>query len=164
MAGTNKLTEQKVKQTKPKPYRLADGGGMYLEVMPNGSKYWRLKYRIAGKEKRLALGVYPTITLAARAKRDTSKIGLADGQDPSQTKKQDKLAQQAAAHNTFAAIAQEWVSKRQQEGAARVTLEKLNWLLDKKLYPHIGGMAAAVMGALVRRRIVCCAQVDALQI
>ena len=60
------LTDLKVSTAKPKdkPYRLADKAGMYLEVMPNGSKYWRLKYRYGHKEKRLALGVYPTVKLA----------------------------------------------------------------------------------------------------
>ncbi|MDD5395588.1 MAG: Arm DNA-binding domain-containing protein [Thiothrix sp.] len=61
-----KLSDTAVRKAKPqaKPYKMADGGGMYLEVMPNGSKYWRLKYRYGGKEKRLALGVYPDITLS----------------------------------------------------------------------------------------------------
>lgn len=70
------LTDLSARNAKPqdKPYRLADGLGMYLEVMPNGSKYWRLKYRIAGKEKRLALGVYPSVGLAqARTARDDAR-------------------------------------------------------------------------------------------
>ena len=67
VAGSNKLTEAAAKQAKPKdkPYKLPDGGGMYLEVMPTGSKYWRLKYRYGGKEKRLAFGVYPVVSIAA---------------------------------------------------------------------------------------------------
>ena len=62
----SKLTEVAIKKAKPeeKPYKMADGGGMYLEVMPTGSKYWRLKYRFGGKEKRLAFGVYPDVSLA----------------------------------------------------------------------------------------------------
>ena len=146
MAGKDKLTEKAVKLAKPKEksYRLADGGGMYLEVMPNGSKYWRLKYRLGGKEKRLALGVYPTVTLAgARVKYRAAKEGLAEGEDPSQTKKHDKLARQAATQNTFATIGQELLTKREQEGAAPVTLAKIKWLLDKKLCPHIGGISVA---------------------
>lgn len=63
---------------KDKPYKLADGGGLYLLIKPNGGKYWRLKYRVAGKEKLLALGVYPEVTLAdARAKREEAKRGIA---------------------------------------------------------------------------------------
>lgn len=71
-----KLTARQVDTSKPKdkPYKLSDGGGLYLLVNPNGSRYWRLKYRIAGKEKLLALGVYPDITLAeARQKRADAK-------------------------------------------------------------------------------------------
>lgn len=73
-----KLTARQVDTSKPKdkPYKLSDGGGLYLLVSPNGSRYWRLKYRIAGKEKLLALGVYPDITLAeARQKRADAKKG-----------------------------------------------------------------------------------------
>ncbi|CCO69570.1 Phage integrase, Phage P4-associated [Yersinia enterocolitica IP 10393] len=74
---------------KEKPYKLSDGGGLFLLVNTNGSRYWRLKYRIAGKEKLLSIGVYPDITLAeARAKRDEAKRILAAGGDPSEEKKQ----------------------------------------------------------------------------
>ena len=79
------LTDSKIRQSKPreKPYKLADGGGMYLEVMPNWSKYWRLKYRYGGKEKRLALGVYPGVSLKkAREKRSDARELLDDGIDP----------------------------------------------------------------------------------
>jgi hypothetical protein len=65
--ATNKLTEVAIKKAKPKEksFKLADGGGLYLDVMPNGSKYWQMKYRFGGKEKRLAFGVYPSISLAS---------------------------------------------------------------------------------------------------
>ena len=72
MAVSDKLTVLDVKNAKPraKPYKLADGGGLYLEVMPNGSRYWRMKYRFAGKEGRLALGVFPEVSLKdARQKK-----------------------------------------------------------------------------------------------
>ncbi len=84
------LTDVAVRAAKPreKSYKLADGQGMYLEVMPNGSKYWRLKYRIDGKEKRMAIGVYPAVTLlAARKARDEIKDQLRGGLDPSHEKK-----------------------------------------------------------------------------
>ena len=80
-----KLNNTQCKNFKPedKPYKKADGGGMYLEVMPNGSKYWRMKYRFADKEKRLALGVYPQVTLAeARKKREEAKENIRNGFDP----------------------------------------------------------------------------------
>jgi integrase len=84
------LTDVAVRAAKPreKSYKLTDGHGMYLEVMPNGSKYWRLKYRIDGKEKRMALGVYPAVTLlAARKARDEAKDQLRAGLDPTAEKK-----------------------------------------------------------------------------
>lgn len=87
------LTDVKVKTAKPKekPYKLADGGGMYLLINANGSKYWRMKYRFAGKEKMLSIGVYPDISLAdAREKRNEARKILANGGDPGETKKGEK--------------------------------------------------------------------------
>jgi hypothetical protein len=87
------LSDKAIQAAKPLPasYKLADGEGMYLEVMPTGSKYWRLKYRFAGKEKRLALGVYPETSLAhAREKRLAARKLLAAGTDPSATKQEAK--------------------------------------------------------------------------
>lgn len=139
--ATNKLTELAIKKAKPKEksYRLADGGGMYLEVMPNGSKYWRMKYRFGGREKRLAFGVYPSISLAsAREKARLAKLELIEGNDPGEIKKQEKLNKRIASSNTFSAIAAEYIKKKEIEGAARVTLDKLKWIIDQKLSPHIG--------------------------
>ena len=87
------LTDIKVKTAKPKdkPYKLADGGGMYLLINTNGSKYWRMKYRFAGKEKMLSIGVYPDVTLAdAREKRSEARKLLAAGGDPGEAKKEEK--------------------------------------------------------------------------
>ena len=84
------LTVAAAKQASPKdkPYRLYDEKGLYLEVRPNGSKYWRLKYRYAGKEKRLALGVYPEVTLKrAREKQLDARRLLSDGEDPGERKR-----------------------------------------------------------------------------
>jgi hypothetical protein len=81
---------------------------LFLLVNPNGSRYWRLKYRIAGKEKLLVVGVYPDMSLSdARAKRDEAKKIIAAGGDPALNKKQEKLASQGDACNTFEAIARE---------------------------------------------------------
>ncbi|GHL86582.1 phage integrase family protein [Klebsiella pneumoniae] len=88
------LTDIKVRTAKPtdKQYKLTDGSGMHLLVHPNGSKYWRLQYRFDGKQKMLALGVYPEITLAdARARRDEARKLLANGVDPGDKKKNDKV-------------------------------------------------------------------------
>lgn len=79
-----------------KPYKMGDSGGLYLEVSPRGGKWWRLKYRFAGKEKRLSLGVYPEVSLSeARQRRDTFRASLADGIDPGEQVKRDRAAKQA---------------------------------------------------------------------
>lgn len=107
------LTDSTIKTAKPgeKPYKLADAGGMYLEVFPNGSRYWRLKYRHAGKEKRLALGVYPLVTLReARIKREEARRLLDAGEYPaaSMTKREKKRASRLKAENSFENLAREW--------------------------------------------------------
>ena len=109
------LTDTAIRNAAPrdKAYRLSDGGGMYLEISPSGGKYWRLKYRFAGKEKRLALGVYPDVGLAsARKKRDAARELLAAGTDPGEAKKSDKRAARLAAINTFEAVALAWMGER----------------------------------------------------
>ncbi len=115
------LTDKQIINAKPrmKSYRLADGSGLYLEVSPTGAKYWRMKYRFAGKEKRLAIGVYPRIKSAeARAKTAEAKAKLADGIDPSAERKVAKLAGLVSAANTFEAVAREWCERRKEEISA----------------------------------------------
>lgn len=135
-----KLNARQVDTTKPKdkPYKLADGGGLYLLVNPNGAKYWRLKYRIAGKEKLLALGVYPDVTLAdARAKRDEAKRGIAGGIDPNEAKREEKATREAQKNNTFQELATEWHSsklKKWSAGYASDIMEAFN----KDVFPYIG--------------------------
>lgn len=88
------LTARQVETAKPKDkiYKIADGGGLYLQVNPNGSKYWRMKYYYAGKEKKLSFGTYPTITLAeARKRRDEAKKIHANGKDPGEVKKAENF-------------------------------------------------------------------------
>ncbi|WP_105628761.1 tyrosine-type recombinase/integrase [Cronobacter sakazakii] len=134
------LTDAKVRALKPKEktYRLGDAGGLYVEVATNGSRYWRMKYRVAGKEKRLAFGVYPDVSLAdAREKRDAAKKILAAGGDPGETKKAEKLAQKLNAENTFEAVAREW----HQTKADRWSLRYRNEIIDtfeKDIFPYIG--------------------------
>lgn len=109
------LTDKECRNAKPKdkPYRLADEKALYLEVMPNGSRYWRMKYRHAGKEKRLAVGVYPEVSLtAARKQRDEARALLAAGMDPGETRKTEKRARLLAAENSFEAVAREWYGKQ----------------------------------------------------
>ncbi len=107
--------------------------------MSNGSKYWRMKYRFGGKEKRLAFGVYPLVSLAsAREKTRLAKLELMEGNDPGEVKRQEKLNKRIASSNTFSAIAAEYIKKKEIEGAARVTLDKLKWIVEQKLSPFIG--------------------------
>ena len=138
-----KLTARQVDTSRPKdkPYKLSDGGGLYLLVNPNGSRYWRLKYRIAGKEKLLALGVYPDITLAvARQQRADAKKVLAAGGDPGQEKQEEKQAKEQAVANSFERLAMEWHTHKStswSEGYA----EHLLMYLKKDIFPFIGQKA-----------------------
>ncbi|MBR7905986.1 integrase arm-type DNA-binding domain-containing protein [Burkholderia cenocepacia] len=109
------LTDTAIRNAKPadKPVRLFDGGGLYLEIAPSGGKWWRLKYRFGGKEKRYSLGVYPEVTLAtARKKRDEAREKLAAGIDPGEAKKAEKRASLLAAANSFEVVARGWMGER----------------------------------------------------
>lgn len=136
------LKDLEIKKIKPekKPFRMADGKGLYIEVFPNGSKLWRLKFRFAGKEKRLALGSYPTISLSeARKRRDDARAILEQGSDPSMVRKQEKAAAKVSAENSFVRIAEEYLEKMEKEGRAPATLLKARWFLSL-LEPAIGSM------------------------
>lgn len=127
------LTDVAVRNAKPsdRPQKLSDGGGLHLLVTPNGTRLWRLQYRFEGKQKMLALGAYPEVSLAsARSKRDKAKVLLAEGTDPSVQARLDKLAKKTAAENTFNAIADEYLAKLVLERRAQATLNKTRWLLD----------------------------------
>ncbi|OVZ87307.1 integrase [Yersinia frederiksenii] len=135
-----KLNARQVETAKPKDkaYKLADGGGLYLLVNTNGSRYWRLKYRFVGKEKLLAVGVYPDVSLAvARVKRDEAKKIVAGGGDPSQNKQQEKLARQGEATNTFEAITREWYQRRYDRWSESYRLEMMS-TFERDVFPYIG--------------------------
>ncbi|KZZ72476.1 integrase [Oleiphilus sp. HI0130] len=134
------LTDPKVKKALPeeKQYKLSDEKGLFLLVMPNGSKYWRMKYRFAGKEKMLSIGVYPEISLKqARAIRDDARVQLADNVDPSARKKEQRIAAFDAQELSFDSISAQWLNKTkgkwQKTHTARV--EKI---LEKELSPYLG--------------------------
>jgi integrase len=116
-----------------KPHKLADGDGLYLLVGPHGKKLWRFRYRFAGRENMLALGSFPTVSLAsARSKREAARKLIADGIGPANQRKQDKLT---AARNTFAAIVEEHLKTLEGSGAAASTISKNRWLLQELAAP-----------------------------
>jgi integrase len=125
-------------------YKKSDSNGLYLEVFPNGSKLWRWKYRHGGKEKRIALGAYPQISLKdARTRRDAERAKLEAGTDPALARKREKVTAKINAANTFEAVAREYIeTKMAGEGRALATLSKAYWFLDQ-LAPAIGSMPLA---------------------
>ncbi|RQS69841.1 DUF4102 domain-containing protein [Burkholderia sp. Bp8963] len=139
------LTDTTIRNTKPaeKPVKLFDGGGLFLLITPAGQRYWRLKYRAAGKEKLLALGVYPDVTLAAaRRKRDEAREKLAAGVDPGEAKKAEKRTARLSAENSFEAVAREWHAKYAptwSDGHGARILRRL----EVDAFPWIGGKPIA---------------------
>ena len=134
------LTDLAVRKAvaREKPYKLSDGGGLYLLVTKAGQRCWRVDYRFGEKRATAALGVYPTVSLAeARAKRLEIKKQIADGMNPSAKRKIDKITGPLANVNSFQAVAEEWLDKARREGRAEVTLGKLKWLLEFA-HPIIG--------------------------
>jgi integrase len=137
------LTDLQIKSAKPKekPYKLGDSQGLFLLVQPSGGKLWKLKYRIAGREKKLSLGKYPDVSLSdARRGRDYARQLIADGKDPSLEKQRRKARSLLNSENTFEVVAQEYIEKRTRDGAqpwAPNTRKKADWLLAE-LTPTIG--------------------------
>ncbi len=115
-----------------KPYKLHDGGGLLLIVRPSGGKLWRLKYRYLGKEQQLTIGSYPQVSLKdARERRDEARKAIAAGINPAFEKKRAAIAAKVSAANTFKAIADELIEKREREGLNQTTIAKSRWLLSK---------------------------------
>ncbi len=138
-----KLTARQISTAKPteKPYKLSDGGGLYLLVNPNGSRYWRMKYRYAGKEKLLSIGVYPDVTLAeARDKRTQAKRILAAGDDPSEVKQAEREAKNLAVNNSFELLALEWHEHKKPNWSSGYADDILEYL-RKDIFPYIGKKA-----------------------
>lgn len=140
-AGGMKLSNAAAKGAKPaeKPYKLADGGGLYLEVFPNGSKLWRLKYRRpGGKETRVSLGPYPSVSIVdARARREALQKQRREGVDPATARKAEKVRRLNAEANSFEAVALEWFGKV----AKTVTpayLMRMRRRFERDLFPYLG--------------------------
>ena len=135
------LNDRQIRNAKPaaKPYKLADGGGLYLAVTPAGGKSWRLKYRIDGKEKLLTIGKYPAVSLLeARQAAEQARAGLARGADPAAAKQQAKAQRQAALQNTFENIARRWYADNRHRWKPNHAARLLAYL-EKDVFPAIGG-------------------------
>ena len=150
---TNKLTDLKIRKAKhaDKAVKLADGGGLYLELHPNGSRYWRMKYRFGGAEKRLAFGVYPEVTLAdARKRRDEARKLAATGVDPGDQRKAEKEATLARAEvsrlaaaglpgpGTFEHVGREWLVTVHEVKVSAGHAERTRIRLEQDVFPSIG--------------------------
>jgi len=153
------LTDLQIKGIKPsdKPIKLADGGGMFLLITPQGQRYWRLKYRFGGKEKLLALGVYPDVTIkTARQMRDDAKKLIASDVDPSDAKKAKKASQQLDGPDSFENVAREWFAKNEASWA-ETHASKILRRLEVDAFPQIGakpiGTITAPMILAVARKI-----------
>ena len=130
-----------------KPFKLSDGGGLYLLVKPNGARLWQQAYSFARKQKTLSFGPYPDVGLRdARDRRDAAKKLLRAGVDPGEQKKLDRIAAVTNAANTFDLVAKELIAKKEAEGAAEATISKTRWLLDFAS-PMIGARPVADISA-----------------
>ncbi len=134
------LSDAKARNAKPrtKSYKITDGEGLFLLVTPSGGKYWRLKYFFGGKEKLLALGVYPDVNLAeARERRAQARKVLAAGNDPGETKKEAKRLAILKNANSFEVVAREWLEKRRHEWAS-ITADVAQGRLKAYILPKLG--------------------------
>lgn len=144
-AQMDKLTATGVRNAKAaaKVQRLFDGGGLYLEITPADGRYWRLKYRHAGKEKRLALGVYPEVSLAdARKLREQARAAMRDGRDPSAERRTERREAKLSADTTFEGIAREWLASQARK-LSPVTYVKAVRTLEANAFPWIGARPIA---------------------
>ncbi len=139
------LTDVAAKQALPKDkdYKLSVEKGLYLLVKTNGAKYWRMKYRFAGKEKTLALGVYPEVSLkTAKLECEKARVKLANGIDPSQIKQTQKSLLRETHANSFQSVATDWYELTKPRWTD-TTANKQLWLLEKNLFPWIGSVPLA---------------------
>lgn len=135
------LTDVQIRNAKPRddarPRLLSDERGLYLEVAPAGGKWWRLKYRFDGKDKRISLGVYPDVGLKeARERRDEARQLIAQGIDPSAKRKAEKATRSTANANSFEIVAREWLAKQTRWTPAHA--ERIARRLDAHIFPWIG--------------------------
>lgn len=127
------LTVVQIRSLKPaeRPFKVFDSDGLYLLVQPSGSLLWRYRYRCAGIERKLSLGVFPKVSLQeARKKRDVARAELEDGIDPAEVKRQKRLEAELAAQTTFELVANEYIAKMEREGRSPATIKKARWFLE----------------------------------
>jgi integrase len=139
------LTELGIKALKPKEkkYRVADSGGLCLEVTPAGGKFWRYRYRFLDKEQTLSIGKYPLVTLSeARRKRDEAKLLLLDGKNPSRQKKIEKIKQAQSHDNTFESCARRWLELKQENLNEKYRVQCLA-RMEQHVFPEIGNLPIA---------------------
>lgn len=137
---TQPLNDLSVRTAKPsaKAYKLFDGGGLYVEVKPTGSKLWRLKFQHAGKESRLSFGPYPVVSIAqARRMRDEAKAELAIGKNPVVARKARKAEEMALTEHTFGAVFERWY-KSQKGNWTKKYGDKLHAMMEKNVIPWLG--------------------------
>lgn len=151
------LTDTAIRNAKPgitpsggatrKPYKMGDERGLYLEVSPNGGKWWRFKYRFEGKEKRLSLGVYPDVSLKdARERRDALRKQVASEIDPGVRRKAEKTSKAEAGANSFEVIAREWHTKQSTAWVKSTAIARLT-RLDAEVFPAIGSKPISEVSA-----------------
>jgi len=144
-----KLSDLVIKRAKPseKPYRIFDGGGLYLQVEPAGGKLWRYKYRFEGKEKLLSLGTYPEVSLLeARRKHFEAREKLTQGIDPSAAKKAVKTTRLGLLENSFEVVAREWFENWKLD-KSESHVERTQKHLEKDTFPFIGSIPVAELKA-----------------
>ncbi len=142
--GGDRLSDRSaIRSARPKgrPYKLRDGGGLYLLITPADARLWRLRYKVRGRESMLGLGSYPATSLkAARARRAELRAALEAGRDPAA----ERRAERASSSNTFEAIAREWLAK---QPFAPKTLKKAVWTFEDLLFPYIGSRPVSALTA-----------------
>ena len=140
---TDLLTEARIRRAKPKarPYKLRDGGGLFLLITPGDARQWRLRYKVRGRESMLALGTYPAASLkAARAWRAEMRAALEAGKNPAA----ERRAERENRANTFETIAREWLAK---QPFAPKTMAKAVWTFEDLLFPYIGSRPVTSLAA-----------------
>ncbi|WP_116828049.1 tyrosine-type recombinase/integrase [Pseudomonas syringae] len=152
------LTDVKIRQAKPASttQKLTDGAGLFLEISPGGSKLWRYRFRLGGKENTYAIGSYPEVSLsAARVERDLARDLVKSGRNPAHVRQTEKASKLADNRNTFKVVAQEWIEKRLAKRTAKYR-DQIGRAFENDVYPSIGRLplreitAAQILGIITR--------------